>query len=79
MKSKTHRCGVRTIGVLMLAAATGVLAQTPAPAGSLAIYRNGMRIRSGLDYTVTGTSITFASNYIPQTGDVLQCSYRIAQ
>jgi hypothetical protein len=31
MKSKTHRCGVRTIGVLMLAAATGVLAQTPAP------------------------------------------------
>jgi len=56
-----------------------ILAQTPAPAGSLAIYRNGMRIRSGLDYTVTGTSITFASNYIPQTGDVLQCSYRIAQ
>ncbi len=55
------------------------LAQTPMPAASLAVYRNGMRIRSGLDYTSTGSSITFVANYIPQIGDVLQCSYRIAQ
>jgi hypothetical protein len=55
------------------------LAQTPVPAASLAVYRNGMRIRSGLDYTSTGSSITFVANYIPQIGDVLQCSYRIAQ
>jgi hypothetical protein len=55
------------------------LAQIPSPAGSLAVYRNGMRLQSGLDYTSTGSSITFASSDVPQTGDVLQCSYRIAQ
>lgn len=55
------------------------LVQSPNPAGSLAVYRNGMRIRSGLDYTSTGSSITFVANSIPQIGDVLQCSYRIAQ
>lgn len=55
------------------------LVQSPNPAGSLAVYRNGMRILSGLDYTSTGSSITFSSGYVPQIGDVIQCSYRIAQ
>ncbi len=55
------------------------LALTPSPAASLAIYRNGIRLKSGLDYTYTGNSITFAGGYIPQTGDVLVSSYRIAQ
>jgi hypothetical protein len=55
------------------------LSQSPSPAGSLAVYRNGMRTRSGLDYTNTGSSIVFASGYVPQIGDVIQCSYRIAQ
>jgi len=55
------------------------LVQSPNPAGSLAVYRNGMRIRSGLDYTSTGSSIAFSSGYVPQIGDVIQCSYRIAQ
>jgi hypothetical protein len=55
------------------------LAQTPTPAASLAVYRNGIRMKSGLDYTSSGSSITFASGYIPQTGDILQCSYRISQ
>jgi hypothetical protein len=55
------------------------LAQNPSPAGSLALFRNGMRIKSGLDYASSGNSITFAGGSVPQTGDVLQCSYRIAQ
>ncbi len=55
------------------------VAQLPAPASSLAVYRNGMRTRSGLDYTSTGSAITFASGSIPQVGDVLQASYRISQ
>jgi hypothetical protein len=59
--------------------ASFTLAQTPSPAASLAVYRNGIRLKSGLDYTFTGTSITFAGGYIPQTGDVLLCSYRIGQ
>jgi hypothetical protein len=55
------------------------LAQSPNPAASLAVYRNGMRMKSGLDYTSSGNSVTFASGSVPQTGDVIQCSYRIAQ
>ncbi|HEX4594748.1 MAG TPA: hypothetical protein VH157_10765 [Bryobacteraceae bacterium] len=55
------------------------VAQTPSPAASLAVYRNGVRVRSGLDYTLTGNAITFALGSIPQTGDVLQCTYRIVQ
>jgi hypothetical protein len=55
------------------------LAQTPSPATSLAVYRNGLRVKSVLDYTVIGNSITFAAGSVPQTGDIVQCSYRIAQ
>jgi len=86
----SYRTGVTLPGVGFVdgetpsGAANGVnslftLAQSPNPAGSLAVYRNGMRIKSGLDYTATGNSITFSGGYIPQIGDVLQCSYRIAQ
>jgi hypothetical protein len=55
------------------------LSHTPAPASSLDVFRNGIRAMSGLDYTSTGNSVTFAAGYVPQIGDVLQCSYRIAQ
>jgi len=55
------------------------LSQNPNPDGSLAVFRNGMRLKSGVDYTTTGNSITFAAGTIPQIGDILQCSYRIAQ
>jgi len=55
------------------------LVQSPNPAASLAVYRNGMRIRSGLDYTSIGATITFAPGYIPQIGDIIQCAYRITQ
>ena len=55
------------------------LAQTPAPASSLLVYRNGIRLTSGADYTISGNGITFLTGAIPQTGDTLQCSYRIAQ
>jgi hypothetical protein len=55
------------------------LAQTPSPTISLAVYRNGLRVKSGTNYTATGNSITFVAGSVPQTGDILQCSYRIAQ
>lgn len=55
------------------------LSKTPSPVASLAVYRNGIRMESGLDYTITGNSIAFTPSYVPQTGDILQCSYRIAQ
>jgi hypothetical protein len=55
------------------------LAQTPNPASSLTVYRNGIRLASGSDYTTSGNGIMFLNGAIPQTGDTLQCSYRIAQ
>jgi hypothetical protein len=54
-------------------------AQTPNPTSSLAIYRNGLRLIAGVDYTTSGNSIAFGTAFVPQTGDSLVCSYRIAQ
>jgi hypothetical protein len=53
--------------------------QTPSPTGSLALYRNGIRLEVNVDYTVAGKIITFGAGLAPQPGDVLQCFYRIAQ
>jgi len=55
------------------------LANTPNPSTSLALYRNGILLKPGLDYTLSGNSITFSPAMIPQMADVLLCSYRIAQ
>jgi len=55
------------------------LTQSPNPVASLSVFRSGVRLKPGTDYTVNGTSLTFVVGHVPQTGDVLQCSYRIAQ
>ena len=52
------------------------LANAPNPASSLALYRNGLLLERGLDYTVSGSTISFQSTDIPQPGDILQASYR---
>ncbi len=54
------------------------LVQAPNPASSLDLFRNGMRMAAGADYTLTGNAITFIA-VVPQIGDVLLCSYRTAQ
>jgi hypothetical protein len=58
---------------------TFTLAQAPSPAASLAFYRNGIRLKSGVDYTISSNSVTFLTGFVPQTGDTLVSSYRIAQ
>ena len=55
------------------------LSQVPNPSGSLEVFRNGLRLTSGLDYTASNNTVTFASGYVPQIGDVVMCSYRVAQ
>jgi len=50
------------------------LAHTPIT-GTLAIYRNGMRQKPGLDYNASGPAITFAVASTPQTDDVLLADY----
>jgi hypothetical protein len=53
------------------------LSQSPNPAASLALFRSGLRLKSGADFTVSGNTVTFVSGHVPQTGDVVQCSYRV--
>lgn len=51
------------------------LANSPA-LSSLHLYRNGLRQRLGLDYTVSGSSISFLAVAVPQVGDLLLADYR---
>jgi hypothetical protein len=55
------------------------LSQTPNPAASVTVYRNGLRLIPNSDYSISGTSITFTANLVPHPGDTVLCSYRIAQ
>lgn len=52
------------------------LQRPPSPPTSLVVYRNGLLMRLGLDFTLAGASIAFQAGAIPQPGDVLQASYR---
>jgi hypothetical protein len=36
-------------------------------------------LKSGVDYTISSNSVTFLTGFVPQTGDTLVSSYRIAQ
>jgi len=47
-----------------------------APGATLDLYRNGVHLQVGQDYTVSGTSITFLAGAIPLQGDTLVCNYR---
>jgi hypothetical protein len=53
------------------------ISAVPLPAGSLSLYRNGVLQKAGLDYNVSGSSITFVAASLPQPGDTLTASYRI--
>ncbi len=58
--------------------ATFTLANTPAAASTLMLYRNGVLLANGPDYSLNGATITFVSSQVPQASDVLQAYYRIA-
>jgi hypothetical protein len=48
----------------------------PSPAASLAVYRNGLLQKPGVDFSISGSSITFFLGSTPQTGDLIEASYR---
>lgn len=54
------------------------LANAPSPASSLKLFRNGLEQTSGVDYTLSGSTLNFLSGAIPATGDLLQAYYRMA-
>lgn len=56
---------------------TFTLANTPSPAGSLVLYRNGIAQKPAVDYTLTGATVQFLAGAIPQPGDTLLAWYRL--
>jgi len=54
------------------------LSAVPDPAGSLAIYRNGMLQKAGQDFNLTGSTVQFIAAAAPQPGDTLLASFRTA-
>ncbi len=54
------------------------LAFVPSPTSSAQVYLNGLRMEQGLDYTISGATITFLPVSVPQVGDVILASYRYA-
>jgi hypothetical protein len=63
-------------GLVNGANATFTLANVPNPGASLALYRNGLHLEAAADYTLNGSTITFLTGQLPQTSDILLCSYR---
>ena len=56
--------------------ATFTIAAAASPTSSLQLFRNGLKQKPGVDYSSSGTTITFLSGAIPQPGDSLQVAYR---
>ena len=54
------------------------LANPPAPAASLSLFRNGLAMTPGVDYTISGSAVSFVSASMPQAGDTLLAYYRTA-
>ncbi len=54
------------------------LAVAPVPDASLLLYRNGLLQKNGIDYTLTGNTVTFLIAATPQPGDILLASYRLS-
>ena len=57
---------------------TFTLSQAPSPSTSLSLYRNGIMQKAGQDFTLSGSTVTFAPANTPQVGDTLLASYRLA-
>ena len=53
------------------------LQTAPVPSTSLQLYRNGVYQTSGVDFTVSSTSIRFLTGAVPQQGDSVLASYRV--
>jgi hypothetical protein len=65
-------------GIVNGANPTFSLNQAPSPAISLSLYRNGIMLRQGLDFTLSGSSVAFVTGAVPQADDVLLAFYRVA-
>jgi len=55
---------------------TFTLTHSPNPTASLKLFVDGVLMTQGTHYTLSGSTITFAASYIPQSGQTLFASYR---
>jgi len=55
---------------------TFTLMYPPSPDSSLLLFRNGLRMTKGVDYSTSGNTLTFLTVSTPQAGDVISASYR---
>jgi hypothetical protein len=65
-------------GVIDGVNANFTLANTPNPATSLVLFRNGVVQNPGVDYTLNGPTVQFLAGAVPQPGDSLTAWYRLA-
>jgi hypothetical protein len=65
-------------GLVNGANTTFALLFAPSPAASLDLYRNGLLMKQGADYSITGSTISFFVASTPQSGDLVQAAYRYA-
>jgi hypothetical protein len=38
----------------------------------IAVYLNGLKLKNTVGYTISGTTITFLTGYIPEVGDTVE-------
>lgn len=50
---------------------TFTLSATPDPSANLLLWKNGLLMKQGLDYTLSTATVTFDAGQVPQTGDIL--------
>jgi hypothetical protein len=54
------------------------LTSPPASGSTLSLFRNGVLQANGIDYSISGKTITFASVSIPKSNDLLLAYYRLS-
>lgn len=55
---------------------TFTLSAAPNPVSSLQVYLNGIMLRLGVGYDVSGTDLTFKFGYQPGTSDIFWVNFR---
>ena len=71
----TFVTGETPAGAVNGANATFTLANPPS-GSSLLLFRNGLLLQSGIDYSLSGPTIQFAATAVPQPQDALVAAYR---
>ena len=64
------------VGTINGTNAAFALSAQPQPSTSLHVYRNGVLQQAGVDFLLTGVTVTFFGSSIPQPGDTLIAAYR---